>query len=155
MLKRIRDFTFQTMSDGVPALWFIALLIISSLLLIFVIYKICRHVQLSHYIRLVLYSLLGLIVVQLFMVTLYMSYLTVHLENPYVDKYVGTIERVEYADEGYFDITLTNHKSIKAKNIVDNHNKSLKDDIHRIDEGMTITYYTAHTDYILKGVVHK
>lgn len=152
---QLHDFIYQSMSDGIPPLFFWTIFGIIAVVLIILIYKVSMKIYYRQKIRLVIYSLLTLIIAPVFIYASFMVLTAHHIENNQdVSKHHQIIKDIDVNDEGGYTLELDSGKHIKVKNIVDTNDKSLKNESNPMTRGDKITYYQSESpNVILKAVI--
>lgn len=152
---RLHDFIYRSMSEGIPPLFFWVIFAIITIIFVIVFYKLCIKLYHSAYIRVGIYSLLMLCLIPIFAYASLMMVTVHHIEsNADVSQHQHTIKDIDTNDKGGYTLTLENRKKINVKNIVDTHNKSLKNTSEPMSRGDGVTYYESHSPHvILKAVI--
>lgn len=106
-------------------------------------------------IRSVIYSILMLCIIPIIVYAVSMISMAHHIENNQdVSRHQHTIQDIDTNDKGGYTLELENHKKIQVKNIVDTHNKSLKNTSEPMSRGDEVTYYESKSPHvILKAVI--
>jgi len=105
--------------------------------------------------RSIVYGLMMLCIIPVMVYAILMM-LTAHRveHNQDVSRHQHTIQDIDTNDKGGYTLELENHKKIQVKNIVDTHNKSLKNTSEPMSRGDEVTYYESKSPHvILKAVI--
>lgn len=143
------------MSEGIPPLFFWVIFAIITIIFVIVFYKLCIKLYHSAYIRVGIYSLLMLCLIPIFAYASLMMATVHHIEsNADVSQHQHMIKDIDTNDKGGYTLTLENRKKINVKNIVDTHDKSLKNVSEPMSRGDGVTYYESKSPHvILKAVI--
>lgn len=152
---QLHDFIYQSMSDGLPPLFFWTIFIAITIVFIIFVYKLSMKIYYTQKIRMVIYGLLTLCMMPIFIFALIMIITAYHIEDNHdVTKHQHTIEDINMNDKGGYTLKLENDKEIDVKNIVDANDKSLKNMSEPMSRGDKITYYQSKSpNVILKAVI--
>jgi len=106
-------------------------------------------------IRSVIYGILMLCIIPIIVYAVSMISMAHHIENNQdVSRHQHTIKDIDNNDDGGYTLELENRKKVQVKNIVDTHNKSLKNTSEPMSRGDEVTYYESKSPHvILKAVI--